>query len=386
MRQTATAQRKQIGKYEVLERIGAGGMAEVFRAKTSGPHGFERHLVIKRMHKELQRDKTLVQMFADEAKLAACGNHPNVVQVYELAQDPSGEMFMVMEHVAGTDLKELQLRAYRNNKRIPAWFSVYVTIEMLDGLSFMFDLVDGSGRRRNVIHRDVSPENIFVSEHGEVKIGDFGIARDDTRESDAYGHEVKGKTAYLAPEALSGVNNDQRLDVFSAGVVLWECLTQRPLFGAMTQNEMLAAIVHAPRVPPSSYVKDVPQELDAIVLSALSADPEDRIATTREMRAVLARVLNKMHPARIEESELRAVFHDLSTRSGNAPDLSVEIDDDQIIAEELEPDLAEELDRLLAEESPTEELEDAEDPEGRTYAIIRKPKSVSREFAFDARA
>jgi eukaryotic-like serine/threonine-protein kinase len=197
VKQASTTSRKRIGRYEVVERIGAGGMAEVFRARTNGPCGFERQLVIKRMHRELQRDKTLVQMFADEAKLAACANHPNVVQVFELGQEESGEMFIVMEHVAGTDLKELQLRAYRNNKRMPAWFSLYVVIEMLDGLTFMHNLVDGSGRRRNVVHRDVSPENVFVSELGEVKIGDFFLVSPATTRAQTMLTDTKSKARWL---------------------------------------------------------------------------------------------------------------------------------------------------------------------------------------------
>lgn len=387
-------------------------MAEVFRVRANGPHGFERQLVIKRMHRELQRDKTLVQMFADEAKLAACANHPNVVQVYELGQDESGEMFIVMEHVAGTDLKELQLRAYRNNKRIPAWFSVYVAIEVLDGLAFMHDLLDPNGRRRNVVHRDVSPENIFVSQLGEVKIGDFGIARDDTRPIDAYGHEVKGKTAYLAPEQLKGVTADQKFDVFSAGVVLWECLTQRPLFGAMTPNEMLAAIVNAPRIAPSRFVHDIPTELDGIVLRALTANPAERIATTRQLRDELARVLAKMHPGQIVEAELARVYDDLSSPDVRTHELSMEIDDEQILEQqtdagydaELDGALARELNALLSddvesavwEDTPAPAVEPApapsqkkiaelEEPDGRTYAIIRKQQKPSRGSPADAR-
>lgn len=390
MRRASVKETQKIGRYEVVERLGAGGMAEVFRARTTGPLGFERQLVIKRMHKELSSDKTLVQMFADEASLAASAHHRNVVQVFELGEDQRGEMFIVMEHVAGADLKELQLRAYRNNKRIPAWFSVHCAIEVLEGLAFMYDLVDGSGRRRNVVHRDVSPENIFVSEQGDVKIGDFGIARDDTRPVDAYGHEVKGKTAYLAPEQLSGATADQRFDVFSAGVVLWECLTQRPLFGAMTANEALAALVRAPRVPPSRYVRDVPVELDQIVLRALSADPAMRYLTTTQMKNDLVRVLAKMRPARIETEELRAVFTDLSTRAADMPEPDLEISEEQILAEELESgDLESELEALLAEDD--EELvwanaepvpAEAPEEDGRTYAFIRKP---GRETAIGAR-
>src|SRR5262245_27747813 len=183
-------------------------MAEVFRARLPGIAGFEKIVVIKRLHPHFAADQGMVQMFVDEAKLAANVQHKNVVQVYELDRLENGQLFIVMEYINGVDLKKLLRHAERVGVRIPPWFSIFVLTEVLDALNHAYELVDDRGQRRNIVHRDVSPENIFISTNGDVKLGDFGVARDDTR-PDPYAGEAKGKLGYMAPEQLAGERLDQ---------------------------------------------------------------------------------------------------------------------------------------------------------------------------------
>ena len=277
------------GRYELLERIGVGGMAEVFRARLPGVAGFEKQVVVKKLQPKFRNDARFKRMFVEEAKLAGQVQHKNVVQVFELGHH-DGELFMVLEYVPGTDLKRLLREASVKRLSLPLWLSVHITIEVLEALAFAHDLRDGTGQRRNLVHCDVTPENIFLSAGGEVKLGDFGVAHDDTRSEDDFPGEVRGKLAYMAPEQLSGRLVDQRADVFSIGVVLWESLAQRRLFRASTDDETVARICHEDRPAPSLYNQKVPPSLDAAVLGALRADRTRRTRTARELQQALVGV------------------------------------------------------------------------------------------------
>jgi serine/threonine-protein kinase len=339
------------GKYELLERIGSGGMAEVYRAKMPGAAGFEKIVVIKRLLPHLTADGGMVSLFVEEAKLAAQVQHKNVVQVFELDQLPNGEFYIVMEYVQGTDLRKLLNRARRSMRRIPPWLSVHAAVEVLDALVFAHALVDQTGRRRNIVHRDVSPDNIFISDQGDIKLGDFGVARDDSRPWEPLADQIKGKISYMAPEQFSGLPIDQRYDVFALGVVLWECLTQRPLFRAETAAASMNLICNGRRTPPSQYSSDVPPELDECVLAAIRPDPAERIATTQEMQSFLLGILARMKPnvGPIEvRNEIDYLHSEEITHSGSPPvaasthvmieNRTVEISDQEIIDERsLEP-------------------------------------------------
>jgi serine/threonine protein kinase len=268
---------EKIGKYSIVRRLGIGGMAEVFEAKMPGVAGFSKTVVLKKILPHLAHQQTYVNMFVREAKIAAAVQHRCVVQVFELDQLDTGEYFMVMEFVRGPDLRQMLSQAGQVKRRIPPWFSVFCIAEVLDGLDYAYNSVDDEGKPRKMIHRDVTPSNIFVSMLGEVKLGDFGVARDDTFESETRAGQHKGKLAYMAPEQLYGNDVDGRLDVFSAGVVLWECLTQSRLFGGKPDIEIMNAIVKQPRKPPSALKPDVGKEIDAIVLEAIEPDPDKRI-------------------------------------------------------------------------------------------------------------
>src|SRR5688572_15840739 len=280
---------RSFGKYELLERVGDGGMAEVFRARLPGVAGFEKIVVIKKILPHLAKKKRFVDMFVAEAKLAAEVQHKNVVQVFELGQIPeSGEFYMAMEYVQGTDLRHVLGYTTKRNLRMPPWFSVYVVSEILEGLHFAHMLADHSGRPRNIVHRDVTPSNIFVSSKGEIKLGDFGVARDDARQDGkTKTGQLKGKIGYMSPEQVRSLPVDGRTDVFALGIVLWECLAQRRLFKGRSDFEAMSLICTAPREPPSAYSADIPPALDQIVFDALEPALERRIPTAREMQARL---------------------------------------------------------------------------------------------------
>lgn len=319
------------GKYQLLARIGHGGMAEIFRARLPGAAGFEKIVVIKRLLPHLIGDPSITEMFVHEAKLAAEAHHRNIVQVFELGQIDDGELYIAMEHVAGTDLRQILREAAVNAMRIPPWFSVHVLSEVLDGLSFAHGLVDETGRGRNVVHRDVTPANIFLSYLGDVKLGDFGVARDDRRDNQTRTGQIKGKVPYMAPEQLYGRQLDARTDVFAAGVVLWECLTQRRLFGGRPDMEAMNLICHGERKPPSEYVPDVPAELDACVLRALANDPERRIVSAQEFRDQLQAVLPSLR-ARVLQKEIRHVIEVLlGNHDANASAGPKAIDDEAVV-------------------------------------------------------
>jgi serine/threonine protein kinase len=284
---------QKLGKYEIVRQLGIGGMAEVFEARLPGVAGFSKTVVIKRILPHLAKQKAFVNMFVREAKIAAAVHHRNVVQVFELDQTEEGELFLVMEMIKGIDLRHVLGQASRAKLRVPPWFSAYCVAEVLDGLAYAHGITDELGRPRNLVHRDVTPSNIFVSHLGEVKLGDFGVARDDLLDSQTQTGQFKGKVAYMAPEQLYGKNLDGRVDVFAAGVVLWECLTQKRLFGGRQQIETMNAIVKEPRIPPSRKKGDVPKELDDIVLAALQPDPAQRLPSAKVFRARLLDVLRK---------------------------------------------------------------------------------------------
>lgn len=301
---------RQYGKYQLLARIGHGGMAEVYRARLPGVAGFEKIVVIKRLLPHLASDSNMVEMFVNEAKLAAEVQHRNVVQVFELGQIENGEFYMAMEHVAGTDLRQILRAAAINSMRIPPWFSVHAVAEVIDGLAYAHELADDQGRKRNVVHRDVTPANIFIAYLGDIKLGDFGVAKDDSRHSLTRAGQLKGKVPYMSPEQLYGRELDARTDVFAAGVVLWECLTQRRLFGGRPDIEAMNLICYGERKPPSLFAPDVPRALDDCVLRALAPDPEKRTSSARQLRDELHEILPLLRE-RVLQKDVRSIVESL---------------------------------------------------------------------------
>ncbi len=267
-------------RYELVERIAVGGMAEVFRAKAYGPHGFEKVLAIKRVLPGLVSDPKFERRFIAEAKLAASLAHANIVQVVDFSRFGQS-LYIVMEYVDGGDVARLLDRIRERGVQLPLAAAIHVAAELLKGLDF--------AHRRGVVHRDVSPSNILLSRAGEVKIGDFGIAQ-------AVGFEmtrslrIMGKWRYMSPEQTRGQELDARSDVFSAGAVIHEILTGARLFPGNDAEEIVRNLRGMPLPRPSELRPDLPPELDAPLAAALERDLEKRTITAAELHAMLMEV------------------------------------------------------------------------------------------------
>jgi tRNA A-37 threonylcarbamoyl transferase component Bud32 len=272
-------------KYRLTEKIGSGGMAEVFRATGVGPDGFERPFVIKRIHPRLSEAPEFVRMFVHEAKISARLIHPNIVQVFELAYH-DGAHYMVMEPVEGMDMGWLlKRRRERPHESLSPAFVAEVGRQVCRGLDFAHTLTTAEGEPLRIVHRDVTPPNIMVAWNGTVKVLDFGIARaaEAIRPSLTDPGMVKGKMSYVAPELLEGKTADARSDLFSLGAVMHELLTGRQLFAGQNDLETLNQVKEKPIPPPSALNPGVKPALDGVVLRALSRDPDKRYASAGEM-------------------------------------------------------------------------------------------------------
>ncbi len=271
-----------LGNYEILMSIGSGGMAEVFLARHAGPMGFEKILVLKCIHPHLAKEKNFVDMFLDEARLAARINDPRVVQIHELGE-ANGTYFMAMEYLAGETLTTILKTAIRGTATLSPALAARIVADAAAGLHAAHELRDSKGRLLEVVHRDVSHGNIVVLYSGGVKVLDFGVAKArDSLQTTSAG-ERKGKFGYMSPEQVRGDHIDRRSDVFSLGVVLWEALTQQRLFAAENELETVRRVIDGVVPPPSTINKAVKPELDAIVARALAKDRRDRHATAAEL-------------------------------------------------------------------------------------------------------
>ena len=263
------------GKYYLLELINVGGMAEVFKAKMFGVEGFEKIVAIKRILPEVAEDAEFIKMFVDEAKIAVKLQHPNVVQIFELGKI-EGSYFIAMELINGKDIKTIRKRLKRVDLLMPVEQSAYIISQVCDGLDYAHRKTDEKMNPLNIVHRDISPQNMIVSYEGTVKLIDFGIAKAKSKSTKTQVGMLKGKFSYMSPEQVSGQPIDRRSDIFSLGVVFFEMLTGKRLFLGKNDVETLEKIRKAEVLPPSVFNSAVPPELDRIVLKALAKDREDR--------------------------------------------------------------------------------------------------------------
>ena len=279
---------ERFGKYLIVGELAVGGMAEVFLGLHRGLEGFQKTVVIKRVLPAYSGNPSFVQMFVDEARLAARLEHPNLVRTYEFGE-VDGQYFTAMEYLPGEDLAKVLDRLVISRQHMPVHLAAGIVGNVCAGLHFAHQLTDTSGRALSLIHRDINPANVIVTYTGEVKVIDFGIAKTTTSETQT--GTIKGKIAYMSPEQLLARGVDQRSDVFSTGVVLWELLTGRPLFLRENEAATLYAIMNEPIRPPSRHRPEVPRTLDGIVMRALSRTPADRYDTAEEMAIDLERFL-----------------------------------------------------------------------------------------------
>ncbi|MDP9000895.1 MAG: protein kinase [Myxococcota bacterium] len=282
--------RDRFGKYRSLGRIGRGGMADVFLAVARGPAGFNKLVVIKRLRDTVASDDAFRQMFLDEARLAARLNHPNVVQTYDVFEH-EGSFFITMEYLEGQPLSRLERECRKREKKIEHRIHARIVSDALCGLHYAHEARDYDGVPLQIVHRDVSPQNIFVTYDGQIKVVDFGIAKAERSNTKTQVGFFKGKTAYMAPEQLEGGAIDRRVDVFTSGIVLWELLAGRKLMAAETQAKTLMRLLREPIPHVADIVPDTDANLDRIVARALERDPAARFQTAGEMRNALEQYL-----------------------------------------------------------------------------------------------
>jgi serine/threonine-protein kinase len=277
----------QTEKYRVVQKIDSGGMAEVFQGVAEGIQGFAKNVAIKRVLPHLVENKKFLAMFLDEARLSLRMNHANVVQVFDIGRS-GGTYFIVMEFVDGTNLRKVMEQLREHRSRLPVAQAIFITMEVCRGLAYAHELADAEGRNLGIVHRDVSPPNILLSKNGEVKLVDFGLAKATSQLEVTDPGVVKGKFAYLAPEAAWGREVDRRADIFACGIILWELLTAERLF--LGQNDVATVeLVRAGEVP--SIVernREVRPELERIVRRALAREPAERFQTCDELAEELA--------------------------------------------------------------------------------------------------
>jgi serine/threonine-protein kinase len=299
---------ERFGKYLLVGEIAVGGMAEVFLAVHKGIESYIKIVVIKRVLPHLSNNPEFVRMFVDEARLVARIEHPNIVRTYEFGE-VNGQYFTAMEYLPGEDLFKALNNLSMSRQLMPLHIAAGIGVQVCNGLHFAHQFTDTSGKPLNLVHRDINPANIIITYGGEVKIIDFGVAKTNANVQTLNG-VIKGKVAYMPPEQVLGREVDQRADIFSAGVVLWEILTGRPLFLRSNEAATLYAIMNAPILPPSKLRADVPPELDRIVLRALARSPGDRYASAEDMAGALDDVLTRMprFDARVVAGKLEELF------------------------------------------------------------------------------
>jgi serine/threonine-protein kinase len=276
-----------IGRYALFDEIGSGGMATVYFGRLIGAAGFARQVAIKRLAESMLANAETRAMFVDEARLGARIHHPNVVQTLDVVGH-GDELLIVMEYVHGETLSRLAKAARAAGRHVPVPIALAIVIDMLQGLHAAHEARTEEDVPLNIVHRDVSPQNVLVGRDGVARVLDFGIAHADVRTEQPNGGLVRGKVAYMSPEQLMGETVTRQTDVFSVGVVLWELLTGRRLLVAGEKEiHLIDAVLRGDFEPPSRHRKSLDPAIEAIVMSALDGDPGRRFATASEMARTL---------------------------------------------------------------------------------------------------
>jgi serine/threonine-protein kinase len=300
---------EKFGRYVLLDRIGAGGMAEVFRAVMPGVEGFQRTFVVKRILGERAKSPYFVDMFVQEARINALLHHPNIVQVFDFG-NVGGTYFLAMEYVRGRDVSEILRRLRNHDRPCPVGIATFIAHEVAAALGYAHALTGSDGTPLHIVHRDISPSNIICLRAGGVKLLDFGIAKAiGEPEVEKTGQGMfKGKLSYIAPERIKDLPVDGRSDLFSLGVVLWELLAGQKLFRGKSDLQTLKNVAEMEIPAPSALRPDVPPELDRVVLKALARDPALRYPTGQALAEDLDRVLESL---RYQTRALPDLLHEL---------------------------------------------------------------------------
>ena len=305
----------KLGRYDVIRRLGAGGMAEVYLARSRGAEGVQKLVVVKRILPAHNQSPRMRQMFIDEARLSMRLNHPNIVQVFDF-NETDGGFLLCMEFVEGLDLGRLMASAKQRGQRLPPWVGAYIVMEAARGLHCAHERKGEDHTPLDIVHRDVSPQNILLSYDGGVKVADFGIASAKILSEET--GVIKGKFAYMSPEQARGEAVDRRTDIFALGICLHEILTGRALYTGLHGEELLEVVRKGELEAPSMWASEVPPELDAICVRALSKEREQRFATARDMAGAIARALQKQDDL-VDAAAVEATISQFVSREITSP-------------------------------------------------------------------
>jgi eukaryotic-like serine/threonine-protein kinase len=275
-----------VGRYALFDEIAAGGMATVHLGRLVGQVGFSRTVAVKRLHPQYAKDADFVSMFVDEAKLASRIQHPNVVSTLDVVKTDE-ELFLVMEYVQGESLSKLVRQTARAGERIPVNVVLSVMSGMLHGLHAAHEAKSENREPLNLVHRDISPQNVLVGVDGVARVLDFGVAKAQVRSGATKDGQMKGKLSYMSPEQLNGLEVDRRSDIFAAGIVLWEALAGRRLFAGADTGEILGKVLNSEIPTPHSIAPEIPETVSAVVMKALERNAVVRFQTAREFAVAL---------------------------------------------------------------------------------------------------
>jgi serine/threonine-protein kinase len=312
-----------VGRYLVYGEIAAGGMATVHFGRLTGVAGFARSVAIKRLHAQFARDPEFVSMFLDEARLAARITHPNVVATLDVVSTDD-DLFLVMDYVRGVSLSQLVRILKQRGERMPPLVATGIVAGVLHGLHAAHEAKSESGERLDIVHRDVSPQNVLVGTDGVARVLDFGVAKAAGRLQTTRDGKLKGKLPYMAPEQIHGTAVTRRTDVYAASVVLWEVLTGERLFKGDNEGNILSKVLSGPVPPPSSIVSALPASLDRVVLRGLQREAGDRYATAREMAQDVDASLGVASAAEIGDWVERVAAEELDQRAKRIAEIELD--------------------------------------------------------------
>lgn len=359
---------KRFGKYILQEKIATGGMAELYKAKITGFGGFEKLIAIKKILPHLLAERELVISFVEEAKLAALLHHENIMQVYDFGQ-MEGSYFIAMEYLDGRDLRAVSNTAIAQKTPLSIPLCCYIVSSVCSGLDYAHNLKDSDGAPLNIVHRDISPHNIFITYEGQIKIVDFGIATVAGKDSTTQKGTIKGKVSYMSPEQAEGKKLDLRSDLFSVGILLYELITRERMFPGDPFG-VLARVRRAEFVPPETVCPDLPESLVRILKSSLARDPDQRYQTCDELRTDLESFItmgNHRLDGKSVRRYLKSLFPDASSRYPT---------------EDHEPTIFDSGDRSASGESDTETSQPSKKPvvvtsEEPTEEIVKHRFTIS---------
>ncbi|MFI5308234.1 MAG: serine/threonine protein kinase [Polyangiales bacterium] len=320
-------------KYRVIKRLEAGGMAEVYLGEAVSVQGFKKRVAIKRVLPHLAQNESFIEMFLDEARLSARLNHANIVSVFDISKRED-TYFLIMEFVEGVNLKRIMESLTKRGQRMPLGEAIFLCIEACRGLSYAHELADDTGTALGIVHRDISPPNIMVTQRGEVKLADFGLAKASTQIQTTDPGVVKGKFSYLSPEATLGDAVDARADIFALGIVLWEMLAGKRLFWGENDYATVKLVQKAnvPRLAPLN--REVDEAFEEVLLKALARDKNARYQNARDFGGALSDYLYR-HQLNVTSYDLanlvKSVTNDELRSTGDELSLI-----DRLIQEELD--------------------------------------------------